>query len=171
MKTHTTSPKDSPLAALALFMVTLLGLGGSIAGLGVLSLQRPAAALLPPVQQLPWTMSLLPEDEVGEAYTFSGTMVLPEGLEPGQQVNMTVYYSESPTPVEDAEFLDALGLVRPASMPPFSIASQLQYEILSADGSSWGFQLDLVSEAAADEAISAAVPASEEEPCRRRVML
>ncbi len=204
---------DSPLAALMLFSITLLGLGGSIVGLGVLSLQRPAAAFLPlpessgvrpaaqagpadmtpadavpaglstarlseevlpgaPVEELPWTMSLLPEAEgAGRSYTFSGTMVLPEGLEAGQQVNLTVYYTETTLPAGADAFLDELGLVRPVDMPPFRIASTLEYRIENSDGSTWGFELDLLT---GEEEVMARADTDglpDQEDCAARVML
>lgn len=157
-------------ASLVLFSVTLLGLGVSIAGLGVLTLGRPAAggpaepspaarhevaapdrALLSsevivrdPAVGVIWTMQVLPEDQEGREFSIKGTMEAPAGVQPGQEINMRLYYTESVSENLLDEIMDNPTLAGAGSDQPMVVASRVEYMVSGAEGSEWGYQVDLV---------------------------
>ena len=89
--------------------------------------------------QVPWTMTLRPEEGVdGDEYTFSGTMPAPEGISPDQEITMLVTYTEDPERMQ--EWLDEIGTVRPPA--GMRVASEVQYFVIDASGEEWGVQGD-----------------------------
>jgi hypothetical protein len=157
-------------ASLVLFSVTLVGLGASIAGLGALTLGRPATGapeeLSPsarheqmaperalfspevivrdPAVGVIWTMQVLPEDQEGREFTIQGTMDAPAGVQPGQEINMRLYYTESVSDHQLDEVMDSRILAGSGSDEPMVVASRVEYMVSGADGSEWGYQVDLV---------------------------
>jgi hypothetical protein len=157
-------------ASLVLFSVTLLGLGVSIAGLTALSMGRPAAgglvnftpageqeavapqrALLSsevivndPAVGVIWTMQVLPDDQEGREFTIKGTMEAPAGVQPGQEINMRLYYTETISENFLDEAMEGQILASTGSDEPMVVASRVEYMVSGAAGSEWGYQVDLV---------------------------
>ena len=167
-------------AILVLFSVTLLGLGGSIAGLGALALGRPAAGevvaspalpalgleavaperarlspevMVDPAVGVIWTMQVLPEDQEGREFSLRGIMEAPAGVQPGQELNMRLYYTESVS--EDALEMAPgyLGLDDSGFGEPLVVASRVEYTVTGAEGSAWGYQVDLVPASLASRSV------------------
>jgi hypothetical protein len=158
-------------ATLVLLTVTLLGLGVSIAGLGALALSKPApvaaldtsmadaqAAVAPerallssevvvvrdPGVGVIWTMQVVPEDSSGREFTIKGTMEAPEGVKPGQEVNMRIYYTETISDNILDSTMDDPQLLTAAHKGEMVVASRMEYMVSDGTGSEWGYQVDLV---------------------------